>query len=593
MWAKAVWASSHRFRARGALLAVLIIGTFAHPAPAAADDARVLRWGDERVLAGEEAFILAGREAPLLERPVLEGRLRSGLLELETADAELVAAQLKPPTSPVQGFASTTLAAGYTGSPYSNSFQTPTAYDKSTNTFVPGSRPFYSTETMNAVLAQPGILDLRLSLVTGPVALDVNPELRSASNWYRLGPPLNWNAGIVADTNRIDINFPYRGIATFLQGPFEIRVGRDKLQLGPGRDSGLSFNAGMPWADFASARVDTGPVSFSWYLVRLNPYLTDDERRWMDALYAGTATNPDPAANHELIHTEAEKNIAVCRLTWRIVPWATMALTQHDMVGGRSIQLSDLNPLIIWHNLFQEGVYGVPITAELSLTPLPGLRVYGQYMLYDAVVADEVGANTDNAGASAYMAGLTAVLRPFGEGFLSDSRLRIDAEFTLTDPWVYGKSFSYRQFSSRYVFVEPYSGRFWVDYPIGPSFGPDAWEADLRIGLGRADGTEIALHPSYFERGSITLIGYGDGSDYSHQSTFHRSGMVFVKSGETPERRLTMGLEAKSKLGAMGPVRFAVKGSFDAVWDWNYGFTVGQDRFWMDASLAVSAAIGN
>ncbi len=591
MKATAVWASSHRFRARGALLAVLAMGTFALPAPAAADDARVLRWGDDRVVAGEEAFILAGREAPLLERPVLEGRLRSALLELETADAELIAAQLKPATSAVQGFASTTLAASYTGSPYSNSSKTPTAFD-GTATFGPGSRPFYSTETMNAVLAQPGILDLRLSLVTGPLALDVDTELRPASNWYRLGAPLNWNAGIVADTNRIDINFPYRGIATFLQGPFEIRVGRDKLQLGPGRESGLSFNAGMPWADFASARVDTGPVSFSWYLVRLNPYLTDDERRWMDAIYAGTATNPDPAV-YELLHTEAEKNVAVCRLTWRIFPWATMALTQHDLVGGRSMQLSDLNPLIIWHNLFQEGVYGVPVMAELSLTPLPGLRVYGQYLLYDATVGDEVGTNTDNAGASAYLAGLTAVLRPFGEGFLSDSRLRIDGEFTLTDPWVYGKAYSYRQFTSRYVFVEPYSGRFWVDYPIGPSFGPDAWKADLRIGLGRANGTEIALHPSYFERGSITLIGYGDGSDYSHQSTFHRVGMVFVKSGETPERRLTMGLEAKSSLGAMGPVRFAVKGSFDAVWDWNYGFTAGQDRFWMDATLAVSAAIGN
>jgi hypothetical protein len=596
---------------------------------AAADDATVLRWGDGRAEAAEEAFILAGREAPLLERPVLAGRLRRELLELEAAAAgdeaagpEAAAAAVRaaealaPDDRPVAVSLNASLGAGYLGSPGRNAFARPprvfeaAALDDAARkadalagdlsavfrNSGPGDRAFLKAEAMSAALAAPSLLDLRALLRAGPVALDLDPELRPASNFYREGSPWYLNYALAVDPARVDVNIPYRGVATFLSGPFELRFGRDKLHLGPGRRSALSFNASMPWADFASARVDAGPVSLSWYLVRLNPYLTVDEERYLDAVREYPVLRADPAANEELIGTEAEKNVAVGRLTWRICPWATVALTQHDLVAGRSIQLSDFNPLLVWHDLFQEGAYGVPAMLEASVTPLPGLRLYGQYMLYDATIADEVGSSTNNVGASAYQAGLSAVFRPFSAAgplgtLLGGTRLRMDAEFTLTDPWVYGKAYSYRQFASRYVFVEPDRGRYWVDYPIGPEFGPDGADLDLRASLGNPGGAELSLGLGYHEQGSITLIGYGDGSDYAHQSSYARDGLVYVKAGQSAERRVRAGLDASSPDWRAGAARISATGSIVATWASSYGCVPGDNRFWLDGSLSLSVGL--
>jgi len=581
-----------------------------------ADDASVLRFGDPRVKAAEEAFILAGLDPPLLEQPVLQGALRDELLSLDDADASRLAAELKPEPRPLAFGAATNLSGGYSGIPDRDAKILPSEqFDSklysdlvtngspttaklsdvfSANPSTVDNRIFRTTETMNAALAVPSVLDLRLRLLVDPVALDFDPELRQASNWYRNGGPFDLNYALFTDLSRTDDNVPYRGIATFLSGPFELRMGRDKLQLGPGRASTLSYNAAIPWADYAKASVAAGPLSLSWYYIRLNPYLTDDERYYMDAVNKYPNLNADPTAYYELIDTAAEKNLAIGRLTWRICPWATVVLTQNDLVGGRSMQLSDFNPFILWHNLFQEGVYGVPGMLEASVVPLKGLRLYGQYLLYDANVADEVGSGDDNAGASAYLAGFNWILKPFDQGGAqADTRIRFDLEATYTDPWVYGKAYSLRQFTSRFIFVEPYYGRIWVDYPIGPSFGPDCADLDLKISFGKPEGWDLALTGGYRIMGSIDLIGYGAGSDYSHQSDYHYSGLVMVLNGQLPDQRLRVGFEAASPAFQIGRLSYHGTASLQGTWSQNYGFSPGAQRFWADASLCLTASLSN
>ena len=79
----------------------------------------------------------------------------------------------------------------------------------------------------------------------------------------------------------IDNNFPFRGIATYYHAPVELRFGRDKLSLGPGKWSTLTLTKHMPYFDYAKARFFLDGFSVSWYLIRLNPTITQGESGYL------------------------------------------------------------------------------------------------------------------------------------------------------------------------------------------------------------------------------------------------------------------------------------------------------------------------
>jgi hypothetical protein len=412
------------------------------------------------------------------------------------------------------------------------------------------------------------------------------PKLRPSSMVYRQSDTLWSNMAIITVPQYIDVNVPYRSMASVRLDAVEVRFGRDKLQLGPGRHSALGIGYNLPWVDYASASGDFGPLSVAWYLVRLNPVISPDEERYVMAL-----RSLDPTDLVALVETNAlanglpgiehQKNLVAARFTWRIVDWLTVALTQYNLVGGRSLQLSDANPLIIFHNLFQEGAYSVPATVDFSLVPLRGLELYGQYMLYDATVGDEVGALSSNAGASAYQLGFTALSSPWMD--TGAGRIRLDAELTRADPWIYGKTTSWRQFTSRFVFVDPWDGRPWVDYPIGFYLGPDAWELWTRLSYGHAGSWDMSLETAYSVRGSVRLEGYGLDSDYANKEDFVDAGWVVVRQGQVPEERIRLSLEVDAPdfggfSGSMGAGITFVKG---------YQWVPGRNVRWFDISVSV------
>jgi len=122
-------------------------------------------------------------------------------------------------------------------------------------------------------------------------------------------------------------------------------------------------------------------------------------------------------------------------------------------------------------------------------------------------------------------------------------------------------------------------------------FGPDGADLDLRASFGMPGGAELALGLGYREQGSITLVGYGDGSDYAHQSDFARDGLVYVKAGQSAERRYRVGLDASSPDWRAGAARISATGSIVATWASSYGCVPGDNRFWLDGSLSLSVGL--
>ena len=309
----------------------------------------------------------------------------------------------------------------------------------------------------------------------------------------------------------LDMNVPYQGGISFYADPFEFRFFRDKLQLGPGRWSSLSLNTHMPYFDYISAKLDFDHVSLSAYLVRLDPILSPRESTALMEMTAGE--NPDLHARTGLPYTDRSKHLAVHKLVLRPFPWLTLGLTELNLIGGRDPQLEDFNPLIVFHNSYNESTNIVSSTFTATLVPIRGVMLYGEFYLYDAVVGDELNPRFKPT-ALAYQAGLSVLSSPFFS--LGPGRLRLDGELSIVDPWVYHRWYNLRKYTSRIAYIDSYGlGRYWVDYPLGYYLGPDSFDLHVALTYERPLRWAVSLLYNKQGLGSIDLYGWGDDSLFS------------------------------------------------------------------------------
>ena len=458
----------------------------------------------------EELFITRGLVPPLEETPVIAEDLRNRIDRLierdrrveTTKKARSIRGELVLPFP----YISPILALGL-----SLDLNTETGRDHTIPSNAARGGEFLDYMSMYEINRIPSIAKFGFVAQIAGFSLLFQPELRESVHSQL--EDFDW-INVPFDPIGIDNNFPYRGIAAFFHPPVELRFGRDKLNLGPGKWSTLTLTKHMPYFDYAKARLFSGGFSFSWYLIRLNPTLNEDEGKYMQDMYDGLISNPEPnAPMNGLSYIERSKHYIIGKLTVTPFDWLTFSVAQTNLVGGRDPELSDLNPLIVFHNLYAEGTYSVPLSITATVVPFRGLKLYGDYLFYDAAVGDEKDPEV-NPSAMAYQVGLTFLSDPYFTLF--GGRFRFDAEFSYVDPWVYGKYYSLRQFTSRFIYVEHYVGRTWVDYPLGFYLGPDSLELNLAMAYGIPGDKEVELWYSLRGRGEVQLSGYGDENDYLH-----------------------------------------------------------------------------
>jgi len=458
----------------------------------------------------EELFMTQGLVPPLEETPVIAADLRSRLDRLIEGSSESEAVEraraIKDDLVLPFPYISPILELGLN---LGLSMETGRGRMIESNAARGGE--FLDCVSMYEINEIPSLVTFGFVAQIAGLSLTVQPELREAVHSQLEDD--NW-INVPFDPIDIDNNIPYRGIAAFFHPPVELRFGRDKLNLGPGKWSTLTLTRHMPYFDYAKARLFFEGFSFSLYLLRLNPTLNEGEGEYMQDMYDGVVSNPEPnAPMNGLSYIERSKHYIIGKLTLTPFDWLALSVAQTNLVGGRDPELPDFNPLIIFHNLYAEGTYSVPLSLTATVVPLRGLKLYADYLFYDAAVGDEKDPEV-NPSAMAYQVGLTFVSTPYFT--LLGGRLRFDAEFSYVDPWVYGKYYSLRQFTSRFIYVEHYVGRTWVDYPLGFYLGPDSLELDLALAYGIPDDREVELWYQLRGRGEVQLSGYGDENDYLH-----------------------------------------------------------------------------
>jgi hypothetical protein len=484
-------------------------------------DAWLIPIGDRSYAEADDLYIESGRVPPFMETPAAAETMKSEL-DAFAQKGSTVLSPLQLPRPAISFFLDAALDVGTLNDPWLyNQIATKRYDDAGTGTWVDGGTTFTDYNGIYEILDMPPLLSLGILAHSEHFSILFNPTLRAST----FGQLRDYSySNLPSDIVQIDMNFPYRGIATFWSGEFEARIGRDKLNLGPGRWSTLIVSKNMPYFDYGMAAFKIPGFRFSGYVISLNPTLSSDENDYIDAIVDGTEINMEQNSAYTDSMTNVHfKVLTVGRFTFEPWRWLTIAIEQTNLIGGRYPSLADLNPLIVFHNLFEEGFYSVPVSLSFGLTPIAGLYFYGEYVLYDVSFGDEAGLTT-NPDASAYQIGLTALSRPWLD--LGPGRLRLDCEWSYASPWMYNKYTDLRKFTSRIIFVEPYYGRYWVDFPLGFYRGPDCWELNTKLSYGPPGGWEAFLHWQHTVKGEGDLYGYGEDSDYATVLDFVQNGLV-------------------------------------------------------------------
>ncbi len=283
---------------------------------------------------------------------------------------------------------------------------------------------------------------------------------------------------------QIDFNIPYRAFMSLGGSHWNVDVGRFRLSWGNGAFGNLMLSPNSDFYD--NLRFSTFWKNFKYTFVFISlppywpgfvpPYPTTLPSTWASD-QATTSGIPDPY-----------KAFLGHRLEFRIGERVTTAISEAVVYGGAYPSLTDLNPLMIWHNLFVPWKAKSLATAEVSVNPFKWLVLYGQLAVFNFrnFEYSEYASATTIPNALGYFGGAKGSF-PLGEGYLTAA-----FQWTKTDPWLYigGNDSSgnsvYNQPWLSYTMDEYYTSnvlgtKTLVEWPLGWQYGPDTivWNASV------------------------------------------------------------------------------------------------------------------
>ncbi len=467
----------------------------------------------------EEIAINNGVIPPLEDMPVSADVLKDFLKTHpgKSIDRSKVSAGLRLPFYPVSPIVEPSFYVGYSS-------------DKDAMHYVKtADKKFLDFKSTYKAFEVPSILKTGFVLQAEGWSVLFMPELRKAMPFILNNENHTNIPGRFVD---LDENFPYRGFVNYSNGLVEFTLARDKLKLGPGQWGTLSINNRIPYYDYIRGKLNLGWFVFSSYLIRLNPIVTPAESEALMSMSA--QDNPEVNARYEMPFYERSKHVAIHKLFLFPFPWLGLGFSELNLIGGRTPQLADFSPIIIFHNTFEEGCNNVAMSITAQVVPIAGLKLYGEFYMDEAVVADETN-KYYKPGAGGYQIGFTLLSDRYFS--LEPGRFRLDGEFSLVDPWCYDRWYDFKKFTSRMVFVETgQETRNWVDYPFGYYLGNDVVDTHLRLAYGKPGVWETALTWHRSGLGSIDLYGWGSDSLFSHttEETLPLTGAPTSREGIRP-----------------------------------------------------------
>ncbi len=221
------------------------------------------------------------------------------------------------------------------------------------------------------------------------------------------------------------------------------------------------------------------------------------------------------------------------RLEFKPLSWLSFVLTESLMYRSQVLEIQNLNPAFIYHQLNNRDLFNSIASLELYVTPLNGWDIYWQFGLDNGTIPGE-GNSQSNALGMLLGSSYSFVL---GNGYI-----KATAEGSFTTPMMYRRDgVDFLMLQRDYTFIYQGSGTIKLNY-IGFPYGSDATVGKLQVEYNVPEVVYIALGSEFIRKGEITMF-------HSHNTENNNNEKANIKGptpyGDTITYQLTLSIEAK------------------------------------------------
>jgi hypothetical protein len=323
-----------------------------------------------------------------------------------------------------------------------------------------GLPAFYGYEDRDSLLSIPVSLSIADAFAMGAgFDLALNPDSLDPDL-----PPNPWS-NVPPSADYLDYRFPKTSYVAVGADFWSLRAARMNVDWGAAREN-LYLSDSGGFLDQACGELALRDFSYSFLAASL------------DSIQEGGKSSQVPTP-----YTDIPRTLVAHRLQARFLDKIRLSLTEGAMIGGVAPDLRYLNPLTVFHSLFDFEHSSSYIGAELEVLP------WKYASLYAGGVANQLESPYERQrypgsavipDAYAWQAGSRAYL-PLGPGWLE-----LRAEYSYANPWMYIRENPAVSYSNEHYLCSNVPGSGQYDFPcLGFSQGPDSilslFEASYRL----------------------------------------------------------------------------------------------------------------
>ncbi len=323
---------------------------------------------------------------------------------------------------------------------------------------------------------------------------DTIASKKGASGYSAVWQPLDWASYM---------SFPEQAYLSWTGEQSSIVAGRIETGVGLGR-SNLLLNGQARWYDQIQYNWWSDAFRFFAFWGTSATHLMKDEREVQYTLNPPGSdetsnTGWDPASNHDYASGDLApvKLFTAHRAEFKPHPRLGLGISEFQVIGGKVPDLTNLLPVVYWHNTYTAGVSNVILHVDAWGVPVDGLLLRGEFLMDDTKSAAEQDAES-KPNSWAWQLGATWVL-PLSS---RDWKVAVEAEYSHVDTWTYNR---WQPWLVMYQRQMTAGGWYGYDIPLGHPAGGNLDEGTLNVTGVSKTGIRVEAGYSVMIKGPVYL----------------------------------------------------------------------------------------